>query len=468
MQFTTLTYFFFFLTVYSLYWLLTEPGVKKYFLLIASLIFYASWSFPFLLHFLLILSINYAFSHWIRYSPSRFPIRLCTAFNLLNLGFFKYFYFFLSLPTLFFSSYTFDKQTFPFEIVLPLAISFYTFQIIAYQVDVYRGLIPEPTPFLEYLLFFVFFPQLIAGPILRAKDFLPQFLTPRSLNANFVFSGIVFILTGITKKVLLADNISTIIDPVWTNPGIFSPMAVFLAVNGFCWQIYCDFSGYSDIAIGSAYLLGYQIPKNFRAPFLSSSFSELWKNWHTSLSGWLKDYLYVSLGGNRLGTVRMYFNLLMTFTLGGLWHGANITYILWGFLCGFYLVIERILSERWGHSFSVHSMILKYFGKYLGIVWTYLIFCTTVIFFRSQSLEMVPEFFKKFLFLSKGVNTISHSDLLPYLGIAFLLQWLELKNIESIQPTFSVFIFLGISSVFLMILLGLYSGNGKEFIYFQF
>lgn len=468
MQFTTITYFFFFSTVYFLYWLLSEPRVKKYFLLIASLLFYASWSFPFLLHFLLILTVNYTFSLWIRHSPSKLSLGICTGFNLLNLGFFKYFYFFLSLPSLFFSSYTFNRQTFPFEIILPLAISFYTFQIIAYQVDIYRGLIPEPTPYLEYLLFFLFFPQLIAGPILRAKDFLPQFLTPRSLNARFVFLGIVFILTGITKKVLLADNISPIIDPVWTNPGTYSPMSVFLAVNGFCWQIYCDFSGYSDIAIGSAYLLGYQIPKNFRAPFLSSSFSELWKNWHTSLSGWLQDYLYVSLGGNRLGTVRKYFNLLMTFSLGGLWHGANITYILWGFLCGFYLVIEKIFSDRWNSSFSIHFKILKCFGHYLGIVWTYLIFCTTVIFFRSHSLEMVPEFFKKFFFLSNGIDTISHSDLLPYLGIAFLLQWFELKNIESIQPTFSVFFFVGISSVLLMILLGLYSGNGKEFIYFQF
>lgn len=468
MQFTTITYLLFFLFVYSVYWLLNNQTYKKQFLLFASLLFYASWSVPFLFHFLFVLFINYYFSIWIRKTRSKTSISFCITVNLINLGFFKYFYFFLSIFSLFSDSLVSSKNSFPLEIILPLAISFYTFQIIAYQVDLYRGILTDSIPFYEFYLFFMFFPQLIAGPILRAREFLPQFKLNTTLNKNFVFLGFIFILTGITKKVLIADNLSVLIDPVWADPSHYNASSFFMAVNGFCWQIYCDFSGYSDIAIGSAYLLGYQIPRNFQAPFLSVSFQELWKNWHTSLSNWLKDYLYVSLGGNKNGTAQMYLYLLITFTLGGLWHGASFTYILWGFLCGVCLVAERILTNLIGNSFGSKLQILGKLIYLLRVLFTYYLFCITVIFFRANSLKLIPEYFNKFFFLSKGVNSIPFNPIFTYIGIGIVLQFFELKKIETNDLSFSSFLLIGIFSILLFFLVGLYSGSGKEFIYFQF
>ena len=468
MQFTTITYLLFFLFVYSVYWLLNNQTYKKHFLLFVSLLFYASWSVPFLFHFLFVLFINYYFSIWIRKIRSKTSISFCITFNLINLGFFKYFYFFLSIFSLFSDSLVSSKNSLPFEIILPLAISFYTFQIIAYQVDIYRGVLTDSISFYEFYLFFMFFPQLIAGPILRAREFLPQFKLNTTLNKNFIFLGFIFILTGITKKVLIADNLSVLIDPVWADPSHYNASSFFMAVNGFCWQIYCDFSGYSDIAIGSAYLLGYQIPRNFQAPFLSVSFQELWKNWHTSLSNWLKDYLYVSLGGNKNGTAQMYLYLLITFTLGGLWHGASFTYILWGFLCGVCLVAERILTNLIGNSFGSKFQILGKLMYLLRVLFTYYLFCVTVIFFRANSLTLIPEYLNKFFFLSKGVNSIQFNSIFTYIGVALVLQFFELKKIETIDLTFSSFLLIGIFSILLFFLVGLYSGSGKEFIYFQF
>ena len=468
MQFTTISYLLFFLFVYSIYWVINNPTSKKQFLVFASLLFYASWSVPFLFHFLFVLLINYYFSIWIRKTRSKTSIGFCITLNLINLGFFKYFYFFLSIFSLFSENLISLKNSLPFEIILPLAISFYTFQIIAYQIDIYRGKLTDSIPFYEFYLFFMFFPQLIAGPILRASEFLPQFKINTSLNKNFIFLGFIFILTGITKKVLIADNLSVLIDPVWADPSHYSASSFFMAVNGFSWQIYCDFSGYSDIAIGSAYLLGYQIPRNFQAPFLSVSFQELWKNWHTSLSNWLKDYLYISLGGNKNGTVQMYLYLLITFTLAGLWHGANFTFILWGFLCGVCLVVERILTNLIGNPFASKLPILEKVIYLVRVLFTYYIFCITVIFFRANSLTQIPEYLTKFFFLSKGVNSIPFTPIFTYIGVALILQFIELKKIESIDITFSSFVSIGIYSILLFFLVGLYSGSGKEFIYFQF
>jgi alginate O-acetyltransferase complex protein AlgI len=468
MQFTTITYLLFFLFVYSIYWLLNNHTLKKQFLLFASLLFYASWSVPFLFHFLFVLLINYYLSIWIRSTRSKTSIGLCTTINLLNLGFFKYFYFFLSVFSLFGESFLTVKNSLSFEIILPLAISFYTFQIIAYQIDIYRGVITESISFYEFYLFFMFFPQLIAGPILRAREFLPQFKINTTLNKNFILMGLIFILTGTTKKVLIADNLSVLVDPVWANPSHYNASSFFMAVNGFCWQIYCDFSGYSDIAIGSAYLLGYQIPRNFRAPFLSPSFQELWKNWHTSLSNWLKDYLYVSLGGNKNGTFQMYIYLLITFTLGGLWHGASFTYILWGFLCGVCLVVERVLTNLIGNSYESKPQILEKLLYLPRVLLTYFLFCITVIFFRANSLTLIPEYFNKFFFISEGINSIPYNQILTYIGIGIVLQFFELKKIETFTLTFPSFVLIIIYSILLFFLIGLYSGSGKEFIYFQF
>jgi D-alanyl-lipoteichoic acid acyltransferase DltB (MBOAT superfamily) len=387
----------FFLFVYSIYWLLNNPTSKKQFLVFASLLFYASWSVPFLFHFLFVLLINYYFSIWIRKIRSKTSIGLCITLNLINLGFFKYFYFLLSIFSLFSENQISLKNSLPFEIILPLAISFYTFQIIAYQIDIYRGKLTDSIPFYEFYLFFMFFPQLIAGPILRASEFLPQFKINTSLNKNFIFLGFIFILTGITKKVLIADNLSVLIDPIWADPSHYSASSFFMAVNGFSWQIYCDFSGYSDIAVGAARVMGFRLMENFKLPYRSTGVGMFWSKWHISLSTWFRDYVYIPLGGNRKGAARTSLNLFIVFAISGFWHGANWTFVVWGMAHGLWLVLENRMKIRWeGKSKAFIGTVLTFAG--VSILW---------IFFRASSFDQATA-------IIKGIITFQpQSGILP-------------------------------------------------------
>lgn len=447
MQFTTSIYFLFFLIVYLCYWLIFPKKCKRYILLISSLLFYGSWSLFFLFHFIGIIIINYLLYLRLSASKNIWLLRIAVIFNLLNLLFFKYFYFF-----------KLDK-IFWFDVVLPLAISFYTFQFISFFVDSYKEKF-ETISFLEFVLFFTFFPQLIAGPILRAGDFLFQLKKEIFPKSDDFLSGLFFILIGITKKILIADNISRIIDPVWLNPNLYSSSAVFFSFFGFSWQIYCDFSGYSDIAIGSAFLLGYKLPRNFLGPFFSVTFQDLWRRWHITLSNWLGDYVYKSLGGNKGNNLSTYRNLLITFILGGFWHGASLNYIFWGGFCGSILIIERIIYTTINFE--------KIYNKIIFTLITYCLFVIGLIFFRTENLELLPMYFMKFFYLETGSSIIDIKSLLGFITLGTILQTLELFEIDSIvrNKFFKYLLILGYSS--LLILLGLFAGGSKEFIYFQF
>jgi D-alanyl-lipoteichoic acid acyltransferase DltB (MBOAT superfamily) len=231
----------------------------------------------------------------------------------------------------------------PTDIVLPLAISFYTFQILAYVIDVYRGTPAERSP-LRFGVFVGFFPQLIAGPIVRARQLLPQLERRARFDADRVLSGLQLLAYGVVKKTVFADNLAFYVDRVYADPARFGGVDVVVATLAFGAQIYCDFSGYTDIARGSARLLGIELPVNFRSPYTAGSVGDFWRRWHITLSTWLRDYLYVPLGGNRLGRPRLYANLLFTMLLGGLWHGASITFVLWGAYHAVLLVVERALG----------------------------------------------------------------------------------------------------------------------------
>ncbi len=259
---------------------------------------------------------------------------------ILNLSLFKYANFILQfIIDIGFKNNVISEN---FSIFLPLAISFYTFQIMAYSIDIYRGIITEKRSISDYFLFILFFPQLIAGPIMRYSDFFGQI--PR-LTLNYVYTGSWLILSGIIKKVLIADPIGNIIAPIFRLPETFEFYQILIAGAGFSIQVYCDFSGYTDIARGSALLLGYQIPENFNAPFFSRSAREVWQRWHITLATWLRDYIYIPLGGSRISELRTYINQIVTFTLGGLWHGADYTYIAWGSMWGILLAIERFFEN---------------------------------------------------------------------------------------------------------------------------
>lgn len=352
MLFNSVQYLIFFALTYIVYWALR--GKPRLFALIsASVLFYAAWALEqeglwglrWTFHFLLVIGLNHLLINAMINHPSRkdLLIKVIVIMNLINLGTFKYAAFFrdflldLGVPV--------PETIQSLSIFLPLAISFYTFQLLAYAIDTYRGQITQKVPFHRFLLFTLFFPHFIAGPIMRSVDFVPQIDKPE-LTKQRLFDGSWLILGGLTKKILLADPMAQILAPVYAGPQAYTGWSIMLAGMCFSLQVYCDFSGYTDIARGSAKFLGFDIPENFDAPFFSRSARELWQRWHITLATWLRDYIYFPLGGNRIGPVRTYLNLIITFTLGGFWHGADYTYIAWGGMWGVLLAVERFLESK--------------------------------------------------------------------------------------------------------------------------
>lgn len=423
-------------------------------MIFSSFIFYASWNKVYLIHFLIVILVNYfIYLKFINSGYKNYILIVSIISNLCNLFFYKYLYFFFEIY-FYISKTKFDvNDILGFQPLLPLAISFYTFQIISFMVDASREKYNRIS-LIDFIFFFSFFPQLIAGPILRGRDFLWQVYELRTMNLNHSFQGVVLILFGTIKKVLIADNISIIIQPIWNSPANYSSLEIFTAIHGFSMQVYCDFSGYSDIAIGSAFLLGYKLPKNFHAPFFSKSFSELWKNWHISLSGWLKDYVYIPMGGNKS---KIY--LIITFTIGGLWHGAAITFVLWGLFSGILILIEN-------YTFRMNSE--NQIVVYLRIIITYFLFSFGVIFFRTDSLMKVPDLIKGFFFLKDMDNSYSITPLYFLIPIAFIIQKFDLLDEKDFHFTKLKFLFLLLFILIFFILIGNFGGKSREFIYFQF
>src|SRR5574344_2579831 len=234
----------------------------------------------------------------------------------------------------------------PWDIFLPVGISFFTFQSLSYTIDVYRGDLKPLTSVLEYAFYVSFVPQLVAGPIVRATDFAPQIRKPVVITKDMFARGVYFIIIGLIKKAVISDYISlNFVDRIFDNPALYSGFECLMGIYGYALQIYCDFSGYSDMAIGIALLLGFRFPKNFDAPYKSATITEFWRRWHISLSSWLRDYLYISWGGNRKGKLRTYVNLMITMLLGGLWHGATLNFVFWGLFHGIALVFEKITNS---------------------------------------------------------------------------------------------------------------------------
>lgn len=345
MLFNTLSFWLFFLVTFALF-LGAGKERRLQVLLLASLGFYMVW----LPAYLLLLLAELGACYWLlrRIVSSDRPRVYLVASVVLALGVLAWFkYAAFAIASLNQALTPFGAQLPVPEIMLPLGISFYTFQMVALQVDVYRKQVPAPATFSRYALFLCFFPQLIAGPILRGREFLPQLERGGQRSAERNRRAMWLITLGLGKKVLLADLLlAPFVDAVYLDPGTTSTPDHLLAVYSFAFQIYCDFSGYSDIARGLALLFGYELPLNFREPYLARDPSEFWRRWHITLSQWLRDYLYLPLGGNRAGSWFTYRNLLITMLLGGLWHGAGWTYVVWGGLHGLWLVLHR----SWGRS----------------------------------------------------------------------------------------------------------------------
>ena len=316
----------------------------------------------------------------------RWLVALSVAVNLGMLGYFKYTNFLIDIANQMFGQGFLQFR----NIFLPVGISFFVFQSMSYTIDVYRRQLKPLTSWLDYLFYLSFFPQLVAGPIVRARDFIPQIRqNPVVVTREMFGTGVFLILTGLFKKAIISDYISlNFVDRIFDEPLLYSGFECLAGIYGYALQIYCDFSGYSDMAIGIALLLGFRFPKNFDAPYKSATITEFWRRWHISLSSWLRDYLYISLGGNRKGRLRTYVNLLLTMLLGGLWHGAAVRFILWGGLHGAALALHKVwMSVIPGAKATGAQM--HWWSRVLGILLTFHLVCFGWLMFRAESMQTV-------------------------------------------------------------------------------
>lgn len=409
MLFPTLDFALFFLLVFGLSWELRHRfELRKVLLLGASYLFYGYWDWRFTVLLASSSLINYVAGRLLSLTEDdkqrRILVGTAVALNLVILGFFKYYGFFLDSLADMLVTVGWERDLPFMEIILPVGISFFTFQGISYVVDVYRRELKADASVLDVFLYISFFPQLVAGPIVRAAHFLPQLRQAPKLERSMVTLGIVLILVGLFKKMVIANYLATeLVDTVFFDPSAVSAPDLMLAIYGYAVQIYCDFSGYSDIAIGVAALLGYRFNWNFNQPYRASSLKEFWRRWHISLSEWLRDYLYKPLGGSQGGTLKTYRNLFLTMFLGGIWHGAAWTFIVWGVIHGSALAIERFVmgfrQKRAAPDLSVAGYgrgtvgaaavpvprRKSVLGYTLGVLATFHIVCLAWIFFRAEN-----------------------------------------------------------------------------------
>ncbi len=358
------------------------------------------------------------------------------------------------------------------KIILPVGISFYTFQSLSYVIDVYRGKQEKEKDFLEYALYISFFPQLVAGPIVLAGRFLPQLKQYRKLKLYNIEIGVQIFLFGLFKKIVLADNLSVFVDDVFRSPQLFNSATIWLAAISYTLQIYLDFSGYSDMAIGCAKCMGFDLCKNFDLPYLSKNISEFWKRWHISLSTWLKDYLYIPLGGNRKGTVRTYVNLLLTMLIGGLWHGSSWTFVAWGGLHGVALCLDKLRMKFFGS-----KRMVPFIRTCLGILCTDLVVCLLWIFFRAESFSVALSMLQGMFCPQQGIQQMyswSFVALVLFAAYVFIAYRKSKKADKSdwtaFYPIFDLSTIKGLLIFFvtLFLTLGLAYVQSNPFIYFQF
>ena len=391
-RFNTLAYAVFFAVVFTLSWLLaSRVRARLWFLLGASYFFYAQWDPRFLGLIFASSTADWLLANAIGKAedPKRRKrlLVLTVVMNLGVLGLFKYFDFGVTELAALLRLFGLHPSEMTLRLTLPIGISFFTFESMSYVIDVYRRELPPHPSYLEYLTFVAFFPHLVAGPIVRPRDLLPQLAGPPRFNAALASRALLLIGLGLFKKLAIGDYLGlNLVDRVFDAPLQYSALECYVALVAYAVQIYCDFSGYTDIAIGSAALLGVRFPANFASPYKAHNIVDFWRRWHISLSTWLRDYLYIPLGGNRRGKARTYLNLLLTMLLGGLWHGANLTFVVWGGLHGLLLAGTRAFQELVGTSTTPSASAKAIFIRVLSVVLTFHAVCFCWLFFRAKSL----------------------------------------------------------------------------------
>lgn len=388
MYFNSLEFAVFFPIVVGLY-LLTPQRWRWVLLLAASYYFYAAWKAEYLILILISTGVDYVAALRMERAQTRkrrrswLIVSLCS--NLGLLFSFKYFNFFNESARALFNQFNILYDVPAFQVLLPVGISFYTFQTLSYTIDVFRGERPAERHLGIFALYVAFFPQLVAGPIERSTRLLPQFFKKVEVTYDRTVDGLRLMLWGFFKKLVIADRVGAYVDIVYSSPDDFSGLVILIATYFFAFQIFCDFSGYSDIAIGSARILGYDLMDNFRRPYFSKSIAEFWRRWHISLSTWFRDYLYIPLGGNRVPKWRWYYNLFIVFLISGLWHGANWTFVVWGALHGLYMIVGVVTGgfrdRLWNRS-GFSGRVRRWFA----VLTTFHLVTLSWIFFRAESI----------------------------------------------------------------------------------
>lgn len=476
MAFNSLIFAIFLLTVFLLYWSLpSRPlGIRNAFLLIASYIFYGWWDW----HFLGLILINSTMDFFIGKSlhqaqttrARKIFLGISLITNLGILGFFKYYDFFIESTMEVLQAIGLQANFHTLAIILPVGISFYTFQTLSYTIDIYRGKIIPTHNVIAYFAFVSFFPQLVAGPIERASNLLPQFLQNKTFNLEHAKDGLRQILWGLFKKTVIADNLAPYVDKIYSNYEAYPGPMLILGTLYFAVQIYCDFSGYSDMAIGTARLFGFNLKRNFAYPYFSRDIGEFWRRWHISLSTWFRDYVYIPLGGNRTRTTLQHFtNIIATFTISGFWHGANWTFVIWGFLNGLYYLPPSI---RGPHSHQTEVVAMGRFFptplEFFQICRTFLLISFAWIFFRATSFSHALGFIAH-IGTSSWLAPLRHTKGLWYVLLIFIIDWVQRDKQHPLEiATLPRYTRWGIYYIISLLILFVGKTGHVPFIYFQF
>jgi len=474
MLFCTQRFLVFFLIIFAVYWAVPRQRFRIWLLLGASFYFYATWNKWLAILIVVSSTLDYLIARALDVDTRPRIRRLLAATSIvLNLGLLCYFkyadFFFRSLEDAL-RAYGASASLPVLQVILPIGISFYTFEAISYVVDVYRRKIRAEKNLAYFLLFILFFPHLIAGPIVRGSDFIPQIRRKKHWNWMRMNLGVQLFLLGVVKKLLIGDRLALFVDPVFADPAAYGGGVMWLAVFAYAAQIYCDFSGYSDMALGSAHLLGYRLALNFNLPYLAANVAEFWRRWHITLSNWLRDYVYFSLGGNRCSRWRGYFNVLVTMSLCGLWHGPSWNYIAFGVVQAFYLCGHSIFREWATARPTLRDALESQIGTAFRIATTFVTFCLALVVFRAPGLDASFLMLRKMLALNTGLGApieLTHVWLLLAvfaLGHAVARGNLWQRVVDRLPSSFT-----GIAqAAMITFVLLTATGSGKAFIYFQF
>jgi D-alanyl-lipoteichoic acid acyltransferase DltB (MBOAT superfamily) len=475
MLFNSIDFAVFLPIVFVLYWFVTKRSLslQNILLVCASYLFYGWWDYRFLALIALSTLVDFIVARQLQKETvgkrRKALLFVSLVFNLGMLAFFKYFNFFIESWVDAWQLFGIEMQTATLKIILPVGISFYTFQTLSYTMDVYRKKIDATNSFMQFAAFVSFFPQLVAGPIERASHLLPQFQTKRVFNSEFAISGLYLIIWGLFKKVVVADNCAYFVNQIFDGYGSYSSMELFLGAVLFAFQIYGDFSGYSDIAIGVARLFGFDLKTNFSFPYFSRDIAEFWRRWHISLSTWFRDYLYIPLGGSRGSTWQNVRNVFIVFLVSGFWHGANWTFVVWGAIHAILFLPLLLLQSNRKHITST-KLSLQQVPMLVG---TFVVVTMAWVFFRADSVSIGYQYILDIASFNSGTTQVFYKTsktvlftaiIVVSIGILLLFEFLAIqkdkKEVELNKYT-------AIVVVLLICFMGVFK-NPSAFIYFQF